>query len=210
MHETVPKFPIEATIISHPVPGIPVGRHRGIAVSYGQNDHGQVGQQIQCTICHVRVDSPLYNGHVLKSKGTGLMFRLRGHHLLCLLGYHGIGYSEEFTTNMTLLHQTLRVYPQTEILIVMGPDDLCAKYPTTQIYHCQDANIHTRDAAILAKLQLQIGEQLPWIEIHNRIARSINPIDIGSLCSTCSWRSDGVCEDGILEVQSGQGLRVIE
>lgn len=138
------------------------------------------------------------------------MFRLRGHHLLCLLGYRGMGYSEEFTRNMTSLHQTLRVSPKTEILVVTGPDDLCDKCPGTQTYHCQNANIHARDATILNKLDLQVGQRLPWIEIQNRIAKWIQPLDIGSLCRTCSWRSYGVCEEGILEIHSGKGLRVIE
>ncbi len=138
------------------------------------------------------------------------MFRLRGHHLLCLLGYCGMGYSEEFTHNMTFIHQTLRVSPQTEILIVMGPDDLCDKYPSTQISHCQDANIHARDVAVLTELHLQVGEQLPWLEIHKRITISKQTLDIGVLCSTCSWRSEGVCEKSIVEVNPSKGLRIIE
>ena len=29
------------------------------------------------------------------------MYKLRGHHLFCLLGYKGMGYSQEYVDNMT-------------------------------------------------------------------------------------------------------------
>ena len=88
------------------------------------------------------------------------MFRLRGHHLLCLLGYRGMGYSKEYVDNMTRLRQTLRTDPETSVLLVAGPDDLCNKFPNFQTCHCDDANIHEQDAAILKKLGLQIGQRL--------------------------------------------------
>ncbi|RIV16861.1 DUF1284 domain-containing protein [Alicyclobacillaceae bacterium I2511] len=138
------------------------------------------------------------------------MFRLRGHHLLCLLGYRGMGYSQPYVENMTRIHQTLRTTPDTEVLLVAGADDLCDKFPISQTYHCDDVNIHVRDAAILAKLQLEIGQQLTWAAIQNRIQGDIVPKDVANFCSTCTWRSYGVCEEGVEEIRAGKGLRVIE
>lgn len=138
------------------------------------------------------------------------MFRLRGHHLLCLLGYRGMGYSKEYVANMTRLHQTLRTSPETLILLVAGPDDLCDKFPDSQTCHCNDANVHDRDAAILKKLDLQVGQRLSWAEVQRRIGESVVPEDIVTLCSTCSWRSYGVCEEGIEEIKAGSGLWVVE
>ena len=40
------------------------------------------------------------------------MYKLRGHHLFCLLGYKGMGYSQEYVENMTVLHQSLRDNPK--------------------------------------------------------------------------------------------------
>ncbi|PWI58301.1 DUF1284 domain-containing protein [Sulfoacidibacillus thermotolerans] len=138
------------------------------------------------------------------------MFRLRGHHLLCLLGYRGMGYSPAYVATMTNLHQTLRTAPETKILLVLGPDDLCKNFPDSQTYHCEDANIHARDAAVLEKLGLQIGQVLPWQEIQHRIAQNIVPHDIPTLCSTCPWRSYGYCEQGVEEIKAGKGLRIID
>jgi uncharacterized protein len=138
------------------------------------------------------------------------MFKLRGHHLFCLLGYRGMGYSQEYVENMTKLHQTLRNNPETWIEIVKGPDQLCDKYPNTGEYHCQNQNIYERDAVILEKMHLKIGQTHKWKDIEARIQEHVSPTDIPIICETCSWRSYGVCEEGVQEILEGRGLRKLK
>lgn len=138
------------------------------------------------------------------------MFKLRGHHLFCLLGYRGMGYSQNFVVNMTQLHQTLRNNPKTLIQLVKGPDQLCEKYPDSSECHCQDTNIYERDAAILEKLDIKIGQILTWEDIESSIQKYIIPNDIQTICASCSWRSYGVCEEGIQMILDGKGLREIQ
>ena len=138
------------------------------------------------------------------------MYKLRGHHLFCLLGYRGMGYSEEYVENMTRLHQNLRENPKTLIQLVKGPDQLCEKYPNSGPYHCQDENIYERDAAILEKVGLKLGQILKWEDIESCIRKLVVPSDIQILCETCSWRSYGVCEEGIREIHEGKGLREVK
>lgn len=135
------------------------------------------------------------------------MYMLRGHHLFCLLGYRGMGYSQEYVENMTRLHQTLRENPKTRIQLVKGPDQLCEKYPSSGKYHCQDDSIYERDDAILERLGLRIGQIVNWEEIESVIRKNIVPTDIQMVCETCSWRSYGVCEEGIQDIIEGKGLR---
>jgi hypothetical protein len=132
--------------------------------------------------------------------------RLRGHHLLCLLGYRGMGYSEEYTTNMTRVHAQLREHPETPVTFVSGPDDLCVHFPPDQPYHCQDTNVQQRDDGVLARLGLQTGETRPWREVERLLARRFVPADIPRLCCTCPWLSYGVCEEGIRRIRAGEGL----
>jgi hypothetical protein len=106
------------------------------------------------------------------------MYKLRGHHLFCLLGYRGMGYSQEYVENMTRLHQTLRDNPKMRIQLVKGPDQLCEKYPNSGEYHCQNDNIYERDAAILEKLGLKIGQILNWEDIESIIRKYIVSSDI--------------------------------
>ncbi|WP_312094396.1 DUF1284 domain-containing protein [Niallia sp.] len=138
------------------------------------------------------------------------MYKLRGHHLLCLLGYRGMGYSAEYIENMTHLHHILRTKPDTIIHLVDGPDHLCKKYPNSGKYHCQDIHIYKRDELILEKLALHEGQKVQWKEIEESIRNYVNPSDISYMCETCSWRSYGVCEEGIHDIHQGKGLRKVK
>ncbi|MBM6618059.1 DUF1284 domain-containing protein [Bacillus suaedaesalsae] len=138
------------------------------------------------------------------------MYKLRGHHLFCLLGYRGMGYSEEYVENMTRIHQKLRENPQIKVQLVKGPDQLCEKYPNSGEYHCLDENIYERDAVILQRIGLEIGQVIKWEEIESHIRRSVVPTDIQTVCETCSWRSYGVCEEGVQDIIEGKGLREVK
>jgi uncharacterized protein len=138
------------------------------------------------------------------------MYKLRGHHLFCLLGYRGMGYSKEYIENMTRLHQTLRDNPKISIQLVKGPDQLCEKYPNTGKYHCQDEHIYERDGAILEQIGLKIGQIVSWEEIESLIQKNVVPSDIQIVCESCSWRSYGVCEEGIQDILEGKGLREVK
>lgn len=137
------------------------------------------------------------------------MYRLRGHHLLCLLGYRGMGYSKEYIDNMTQLHQTLRTYPETRIQLISGPDELCAKFPKDGDVHCQNRSVFEKDAAILAKMNLQIGQVLRWKDVEMHIRSHVQASDLPTLCENCSWLSYGVCQKGIQRINDGQGLREV-
>lgn len=52
------------------------------------------------------------------------MIRLRGHHLLCVLTFEGAGYNAQFARNLTAIVD--RINDGEEILIVDGPDVICA------------------------------------------------------------------------------------
>ncbi|MFD0695677.1 DUF1284 domain-containing protein [Paenibacillus sp. GCM10027628] len=135
---------------------------------------------------------------------------LRGHHLLCLLGYRGMGYSEQFCENMTAVYEKLRNHPETTIRIVLGPDDLCAAYPADQESHCEGRTVYQRDAEIVEKLGLQVGMERSWAEICSQVAEHVAPSDIGHLCATCRWQPYGVCEEGVRIIASGGALPPVE
>lgn len=120
-----------------------------------------------------------------------------------------MGYSPEYVENMTRIHQSLRNNPKTWIQIVKGPDHLCDKFPASGEYHCENVNIFDRDQEILNKMNLEIGQILQWADIESRILEHITPSDIQVVCETCTWRSLGVCEEGIQEIHLGKGLKEV-
>jgi hypothetical protein len=136
-----------------------------------------------------------------------MAIRLRGHHLLCLLGYRGMGYSEAYAANMSQIYERLRTEPETEIELVEGPDDLCVCFPADQVYHCGNESVFLKDAFVLDRLGLRSGEAHPWGELLQRITERVKPEHIPSWCATCQWLKYGVCEEGVRIIGSGGGLR---
>ena len=73
-----------------------------------------------------------------------LTVRLRPHHLLCMLAYAGKGYTPAFTENYDRVMARLSVGE--DILVVAGPDDICAALLCEPDCHCHNASILQRDA----------------------------------------------------------------
>jgi len=72
-----------------------------------------------------------------------MTIRLRPHHLLCLLTYAGKGYSAAFTANYDTIAR--RISQGEEILIVEGPDDVCAPLLGDSEPHCWRDSVTERD-----------------------------------------------------------------
>lgn len=69
---------------------------------------------------------------------------LRAHHLLCLLTYAGTGYTRAFTANFDAI--VARVAAGEEVLIVAGPDDICAPLLDEPEAHCLRDSVCERDS----------------------------------------------------------------
>ena len=138
-----------------------------------------------------------------------MTIRLRGHHLLCLLGYRGMGYSDEFCVNMTSIYETLRTAPNTEIEIITGPDDICRAYPADKPGHCE-GTVYDLDGKVLAQLGLAPGFRGSWRAVCSQVAGKVAPTDIALLCTTCPWEKYGVCREGVRLIASGKPLPAIE
>ncbi|WP_240941573.1 DUF1284 domain-containing protein [Paenibacillus sp. HB172176] len=132
---------------------------------------------------------------------------LRGHHLLCLLGFRGMGYSPAFIENMKSVHEQLRNDESSIIAIIEGPDDLCACFPANEESHCLNESVAEHDRNVLRRLGLTFGMSLPWSEALERIRGSVEAKDIETLCYRCQWRSYGVCAEGVAHIRQGRGLR---
>ncbi|MFD2331192.1 DUF1284 domain-containing protein [Cohnella sp. GCM10020058] len=136
-----------------------------------------------------------------------MTIKLRGHHLLCLLGYRGKGYSEGFCANMTRVYERLRTEPETEIELILGPDDICAAFPEDQEPHCENASVYRKDEEIARQIGIAIGERRAWADVIAAVAIRVGPNDIGSLCRDCRWEPYGLCREGVAHVHLSPSLR---
>ncbi|HEX2950960.1 MAG TPA: DUF1284 domain-containing protein [Armatimonadota bacterium] len=129
--------------------------------------------------------------------------RLRGHHLLCVFGFRGYGYDENFVTEMSRVVRQL-CQPETRIEIVAGPDDLCAHCPNRQRERCASPE-NKRDAAVLAASGLTRGETASAEMVFATVMNKIRPAQLDELCTGCSWSSLGYCRQGLAEKQLAYG-----
>ena len=77
---------------------------------------------------------------------------LRWHHLICLLGFRGLGYSREYVANMSKIVGQLRSSPETLIEIASKPDDMCVPCPSLK-----ERVMRNRDCAVMEKLNVVVG-----------------------------------------------------
>ena len=129
--------------------------------------------------------------------------RLRAHHLLCLLGFRGLGYSPEFVANMDGIAERLRSSPETLIEIVCQPDDICSSCPFFGEKGCEhkgpssEKKRRGQDTAVIERLNIKAGEKLNWLEVRERIRRAISLQDLEKICQDCQWLPLGYCVEGL-------------
>lgn len=126
---------------------------------------------------------------------------IRGHHLLCIQGFRGLGYNDEFVSKMKMVTGTLAGNHDQIIQVVAEPDIICQACPHNkegcQKNCSQDDHISLRDKKILARLGLAEYDRKTYGEILNLIKERIPVQDLATLCHSCPWISLGYCSQGI-------------
>ncbi|AWK88920.1 DUF1284 domain-containing protein [Azospirillum thermophilum] len=127
--------------------------------------------------------------------------RLRAHHLLCMLTYAGKGYSPAFVANYDLV--VARLAGGEDILMVEGPDDLCAPLLGDPQAHCRNAGVRGRDAAAAAAVTALLarpvaaGDRLRLdAALLERLRTAFRAGTTRTACGGCEW--SGLCT-GIAE-----------
>ncbi|MBE6489774.1 MAG: DUF1284 domain-containing protein [Methanobrevibacter sp.] len=114
---------------------------------------------------------------------------LRGHHLLCLKGFQGYGYSEEFTENMTKVNEQ-RKSENTTITLTNSPDDICKACPNLKNNLCEDlkqnATIVGMDNEVLKKLD--DSKEYNAVELFEKTDSIFNSKEsVCKICFECMW-----------------------
>lgn len=114
---------------------------------------------------------------------------LRAHHLLCLKGFQGYGYSENFTKNMIKVNE-LRKSNNTTIQITNFPDDICKECPNLKDNLCenriQNEKIVQMDNEILKKIEE--NKEYDSVELFEKIDSIFNTEEsVSKICFDCIW-----------------------
>lgn len=140
------------------------------------------------------------------------IIKIRGHHLLCMLGFRGLGYSDDFVINMTQIVDCVLKQPDTMVELVDSCDEICSACPHSSDGICaksktSSAKIESKDIAILSYLGYTPGTRVKASDVYSKIALLLNPEDIGGrFCTRCSWRELGYCAKGLAELKYSLSL----
>ena len=112
---------------------------------------------------------------------------LRGHHLLCLKGFQGYGYDEDFTENMTRVND-IRKHGDTAIWLTNSHDDVCKACPNLKDGLCKDPlhnkSIVQMDDEVLKNLD--ISKEYNSIELFEKIDTLFNTKEsVSNICFNC-------------------------
>lgn len=115
--------------------------------------------------------------------------KLRGHHLLCILGFQGYGYSEDFVLNIARINE-LRKSDKTTIKLINRPDDICSACPNLKDDVCenkmQNENIVKMDNEVLS--QFNINQEYNAIDLFNEVVLKFNTLkSVENICNDCKW-----------------------
>lgn len=140
---------------------------------------------------------------------SGVPLQLRGHTLLCLQGFRGLGYSPGFVENLTTVHRELASNRERLIEVVDAPDVVCGACPHEADLGCTlngdgtEAGMKAQDRTVLGLLGLTPGDRVRWAEVLKRIGRYIQGSDLPTICGQCRWLSLNYCRDGIDRLRAG-------
>jgi hypothetical protein len=128
--------------------------------------------------------------------------RLRGHHLLCLFGFRGFGYSPEFVEGMSRVARTFFADEPANVMLVEGCDDICEACPHRTERGCAkqpDAGerISARDRSVLELLRLSPGGTFVNNDLRRRVLDRFAPGALHDICKGCEWLEEGWCEEGL-------------
>ena len=120
--------------------------------------------------------------------------RIRAHHLLCLLGFQGLGYSPEFVRRMEAIRTALTEGPLFPIKVVDECDDICVACPYCQAGKCRKGKFsvkrtETIDRKIIKALDLKKDRVIKSSRVISLIREKLGTFpELVKICGQCGWR----------------------
>ena len=127
-----------------------------------------------------------------------MQISLRPHHLLCLKGYKGLNYSNSHKTSWNLISNLLKEYPDSDILIVKGKDDLCKKCPAQILNNksnCRENSVDSLDQNVKKLIGVVTNRVYKYSDIVNNLNKKMTYERHKQWCSFCAWWKKGLCHD---------------
>ncbi|MCK4325925.1 DUF1284 domain-containing protein [bacterium] len=120
------------------------------------------------------------------------ILKLRAHHLLCIQGFQGYGYGQDFIENMEEVTKQIDSNPESQIITEC--DIICSCCPHKVEGVCQKRSdsaqkVKDMDMQVLRKLYLKDGTRgrvKDFVSLANTKLR--NSFDVHDICGDCDWK----------------------
>ena len=118
-----------------------------------------------------------------------MKLKIRGHHLLCLKGFQGYGYDENFTKNMIDVNSK-RKQKDTVVSLTSSPDDICSHCPNLKNNMCENKEQNERiikmDNEVLKHFDLT--KKYSSVRLFEKIDEIYNTKEsVSEICFNCMW-----------------------
>ena len=118
------------------------------------------------------------------------IIRIRAHHPLCMQGFQGYGYGQNFVDNMTKI---IKDMDSSTLEIIAECDIICSHCPYNVIGVCQKRpdsaeKVRDMDEGVLRKLDLKEGARGRAEDILSLVNKKLNISDIRDICKDCEWK----------------------
>ena len=128
------------------------------------------------------------------------MINIRPHHLLCIHGFRGKGYSDDFVKSMTDIVNEIKKNKDIKLNITYGTDDICCNCPNKigdNLCIGQEKIINL-DHGVIEALKLE-ERMYSYAEVAKKINKELTITQFQEICSTCEWYSLGYCKEGLFK-----------
>jgi uncharacterized protein len=119
--------------------------------------------------------------------------RIRAHHLLCIQGFQGYGYTPDFERHMANIVNLLNLDPSVKLQIIAGTDEICCHCPyeingLCERYSDSQEGIVKVDNLVIDKAVFVENKIYSFQNAINLIDNNLSHEDVTEICFKCSWK----------------------
>lgn len=117
------------------------------------------------------------------------ILNIRAHHLLCMQGFQGYGYSDKFVEHMGTIVKYIVYYPKEKIRIIDYCDDICLECTNNIVSVCSNSeNVDNMDRKLIHKLKLNREQEVIVQDVLSLVKDEFQSFqDAYEICGDCSW-----------------------
>ncbi|NYE58399.1 DUF1284 domain-containing protein [Carboxydothermus ferrireducens] len=127
------------------------------------------------------------------------MVKLRPHHLLCFLGFRGLGYNDHFTQNFSQIRTKILKSPELLLELETQPDDICKNCPELINGLCRSNDKVSKKDVFLITF---FNTKAIAVEDAYKKIKALEERKFNALCQDCEWYPLGFCLEGFRKLKS--------